>query len=149
MKTTTLLLSLLATVSAAPTEPIRRQGPEGLCGPSSFIGETGPGSADVRDCDRILYFLGQALSVQGAWDLDGQTRSLIEYQTCAFTARTTRGGRSAMGSQDAYDLLRDAVREKQRDGKIGASGLLNCRNGVEVEWRVQRAGQSIVLGPLP
>ena len=150
MKIATLFLSLIATVSGAPTSsPLPRQGPEGLCGPSSFNGETGPGSADVRDCDRLLYFLGQALSVQGAWDVDGQTRSLIEFQSCAFTARTTRGGWSAMGSQDAYDLIRDAVREKQRDGRIGASGILNCRNGVEVEWRIQRAGESIVLGPLP
>lgn len=63
---------------------------------------------------------------------------MIAYDTCSFTARTTRNGRGQIGNEDVSDLLRDTVRDANRGGKVGARGVMSC-GGVEVEWRVSKA----------
>lgn len=63
---------------------------------------------------------------------------MFTYESCAFSARSTRTTRATIGNEDVYDLLRDSLRDATRSDRVGARGAMQC-NGVDVEWRVGAA----------
>jgi len=143
LKTTTLF-ALLATATAAPAPLDKRLNG---CGISSFTSEVSSSSPLSSDCQWLVSVLAQPFLGSGGWELSGSWSDVLTYDSCAFSARSIRGARATIGNEDAYDLLRDSLRDGARNGRVGARGEMKCGN-VDVEWRVGApVGQASGGGP--
>ncbi|KAK4227273.1 putative necrosis-inducing factor-domain-containing protein [Podospora fimiseda] len=132
----TLTLTLLLTTpsTAIPTTTKRANS----CGASTFSVDT-TSQATPAHCQTLITLLSSAAFPSYNWPLENTWKSMLTYDTCSFTARTTRSNtRGQIGNEDVYDLLRDTLRDGNRGGLVGAKGVMNC-GGVEVEWRVLRS----------
>ncbi|KAK4158906.1 hypothetical protein QBC43DRAFT_181629, partial [Cladorrhinum sp. PSN259] len=127
---TTALTLLAASSSAAPAASKRANS----CGLSTFVVDTSS-QAVASHCQTLVSLLQTSTFPSYIWGLDGSWKSVLTYDTCSFSARTTRNGQGQIGNEDVFDLLRDTVRDTNRGGSVGAKGVMSC-GGVEVEWKV-------------
>jgi hypothetical protein len=130
MKPTTIasLSILLASANAAPR-----------CGNSTF--ESSGVLAIVDDCQALLTATNHVnqpglFIAPFGWELASrELRTLLAYKSCSFSARATTGKATTLGDQDAHDLIRESIAQKQKGGKVSVAGVLDCA-GVSVQWMV-------------
>lgn len=126
ISTVAALSFLLTSVTAAPR-----------CGNSTF--ESSGVLALVDDCQALLTTPGQPFIAPFGWDLVSRdTKTLLAYKSCTFSARSAAGQATSLGDQDAHNLIREAIAQKQRGGKLSVVGVVDC-GGVPVQWTVGSA----------
>ncbi|OIW23925.1 hypothetical protein CONLIGDRAFT_637162 [Coniochaeta ligniaria NRRL 30616] len=116
---------------------------EGRCGYTWDVqGMTDVDSPLAGDCIK----LAQRIRGAGEWKVEsiyGNHHQLVEYRTCAFGVMGIQFAYNFnLGNQDIIDLLRDSVRDFTVDGKVAASGKMQCvgrfAKSVWVEWGIYR-----------
>lgn len=125
----TVLTSALATPITinrdSPTEILKRDSIND-CEDSSFQNDTSSGSPLVADCQQIV----ANIAAGGTWYLDATKEShdhtVVSFGTCIFGALSDWP--TKIGNQDIIDLITTSVEQFQQDGRIGASGYVDCQN---------------------
>jgi hypothetical protein len=103
------------------------------CGTSSFTDATSNASPLVTDCQQIVTNIQ---GTTGEWEVEaatGKQHQLVQYGTCAFgvTAAAGKGDVDIhVGAQDIVDLITSSISMFASNGKVGASGTMNCKGDV-------------------
>jgi hypothetical protein len=134
--TFTTLLTLFTAVQSAPSLLPKRMNE---CGQSTFTSESTNASTALADCQLLQTVLSQPAIASFGWDVGPESKELIAYGTCAFTARAVGGKTGTLGNEDVFDLLRDSIAKEARNKHLGVRGSMFC-GAAEVEWRIQKRG---------
>jgi len=110
----------------------------GFCDTSSFHGDTTAASPLVSDCQLLV----KSLLDRAPYDRVehtvpvGAQSSIEQYGTCVFGVQGAGSGNANyhVGGQDMVDLITDAIRQFAFNGKVGASGGMNCKGNIKDQW---------------
>ncbi|USP82119.1 hypothetical protein yc1106_09393 [Curvularia clavata] len=133
-----IVVSLAAAAAAAPTSPATPsvlEKRDNLCGDSTFINNSSGGSPLIADCQTLF----DRIAGNGGWWVSGQQSRVAAWGTCEFGARTLDGiTNTRIGNEDVRDLIRDSIARFSWQGKVGASGVVDCgsRGGAKTWWGV-------------
>ncbi|EUC40609.1 hypothetical protein COCMIDRAFT_9555 [Bipolaris oryzae ATCC 44560] len=132
-----IVASLAATAAAAPTSPAPGSVLEkrnNFCGATTFINNSSGGSPWIADCQTLF----DRIAGDGTWFVEGPQKRIASWATCEFGARSLDGTITTIGNEDVRDLVRDSIARFAWQGRVGASGVVDCgsRGGVKVWWGV-------------
>ncbi|KAJ6271205.1 putative necrosis-inducing factor-domain-containing protein [Bipolaris maydis] len=130
-----IVASLAATAVAAPTSPA----PENVlkkrnnfCGATTFINNSSGGSPWITDCQTMF----DRIAGDGTWVVEPQQKRIASWGTCEFGARSVNNVITTIGNEDVRDLTRDSIARFAWQGRVGASGIVDCgtSGSVKVWW---------------
>ncbi|EMD67007.1 hypothetical protein COCSADRAFT_196914 [Bipolaris sorokiniana ND90Pr] len=135
--TPVIVASLAASAVAAPTSPAPRSMLEkrlNYCGATTFINNSSGGSPWIADCQTLF----DRIAGDGSWFVEPQQKRIASWGTCEFGARTVNNVITTIGNEDVRDLTRDAIARFAWQGRVGASGIVDCgpQQNVKVWWGV-------------
>ncbi len=113
----------------------------GYCDTSTFQGDTTDASPLVSDCQLLVQDIldrGQYQRVEHNV-LTGPQSSIESHGTCVFGVQSDYVAAKAnaaykVGGQDIIDLITDSISRFSYNGKVGASGGMDCKGDLSSQW---------------
>lgn len=121
----------------AANEPVNN------CKESRFDPKTSQGSPTVSDCECLRdYFQKKS----GGWTVGRDDKYLVQLASCGsctFGVETDNFFSTAVGNQDAADVITDSIAKFAWNGRVGAEGYMGCETDfgqlAGTDWAIFRS----------
>jgi hypothetical protein len=122
-----LLLSAhaLPTTGTSPSSPLLKR--DYKCNDYTYENDTSDGSPFVSDCNVLV----SNIFGPGEWRTDQPGfRTIASYGTCNFGVQQHTSAITIfhVGNQDVQEIINNAIKMYQWNGRVGASGYFQCQD---------------------